>query len=120
MADRDDLLDQADALMHRHRSFVARPPGHEAVTAAAETEEIPLLTEIVAAEELAPPSVDALLDSLRQELDNALSAWLVDVLPAAVANASQQILAELDAKTRSTLLPHLAEIVETHRARQVR
>lgn len=121
MAERDpdgDVIDQADALMRRYRSFVARPATQPLTTEGnrddGDEEEIPLLTEIVTDEALGPGDIPALLDAIRDELDAALSAWLVEVLPAAVANASQQILAELDGKTRSTLLPRLREIVEVH------
>lgn len=126
MAHEDDVIDQADALMRRHRSFVARAPEPE--TAAVPSAEdaannaddmddvdIPLLTEIVAADGPGPQTLDALLDGLRDDLSDELSAWLVEVLPAAVANASQQILAELEAKARNTLLPRLQEIVEAQR-----
>lgn len=118
MAGRDmdgDVMDQADALMRRYRSFVARPatadrsPESEEIT----EEDIPVLTEVVADDTIGPPDIPALLDAIRDDLDDALSAWLVEVLPAAVANASQQILAELDTKARNTLLPRLREIVET-------
>lgn len=124
MSERDmdgDVIDQADALMRRYRSFVARPAGDAEGAPSADNEaeaEIPMLTDIVAADAIPPNDLPALLDALRDELDEELSAWLIDVLPAAVANASQQILAELDAKARNTLLPRLREIVEAHRPRQ--
>lgn len=126
MAHEDDVIDQADALMRRHRSFIARAPAADTDAALPAEDvadnvgnmddaDIPLLTEIVAADMAGPQTLDALLDGLRDDLRDELSAWLVEVLPAAVANASQQILAELEAKARNTLLPRLQEIVEARR-----
>lgn len=111
----DDILDQADALMRRHRSFVARPAGEALASgveqADADETDIPLLTEVVDTSEVVAQDIDAVLDALRVAIDDELSAWLVDVLPAAVANASQHILAELDVKTRNTLQPRLQKIL---------
>lgn len=115
----DDVLIQADALMRRHRSFVARPAGEDTDALsgvfAADASDIPVLTEVVDAIPLSPRNIEALLDSLRAELDATLEAWLVEMLPAAVASASQQILAELDSKARNTLLPRLQALIEAHR-----
>lgn len=110
----DAILDQADALMRRHRSFVARPSDAAQAGTVAEEDEVPLLTEVVDTSEVAAQDIATLIAALRREMDEALSAWLVEVLPAAVANASQQILAELDAKARHTLLPRLQEILAGH------
>ena len=108
----DDVLDQADALMQRHRSFVARRPEEIAAPATDEVieDEIPVLTEIVDTDSLAaatepPPDLQA---AIKDELD----AWLVEALPAAVANASQHIIAELDTKARQSLLPRLQALVD--------
>ncbi|MHB1359261.1 MAG: hypothetical protein ACYCWC_06725 [Rhodocyclaceae bacterium] len=115
----NDVITQADALMRRHRSFVARvvEVANEETTAAAAHDaendaDFPVLTEVVDAPETAPRDIEAVLAALRADVENELSAWLVEVLPAAVANASQNILTELDAKARHTLLPHLLEILK--------
>lgn len=114
----NDVITQADALMRRHRSFVARvvEVANAETTAAAHGAEndadFPVLTEVVDAPETAPRDIEAVLAALRTDVENELSAWLVEVLPAAVANASQNILTELDAKARHTLLPHLLEILK--------
>jgi hypothetical protein len=121
MPQEDDVISQADALMRRHRSFVARatddlaPPVRENPEAL--DADIPLLTEIVDTDTLAPENIDAVLDALQEEIRNELSSWLVEVLPAAVANASQQILTELDAKARNTLLPRLQETLAARRGK---
>ncbi|MDP1982437.1 MAG: hypothetical protein Q8K23_07810 [Sulfuritalea sp.] len=119
------MITQADALMRRHRSFVARvvEVANEETAAAAAHDaendtEIPVLTEVVDASETAPRDIEAVLAALRADVENELSAWLVEVLPAAVANASQNILTELDAKARHTLLPHLLEILKNGTTRQ--
>ena len=111
-----DLVRQADALMQRHRSFVARAPEDAAtpVRVAADAE-IPLLTEVVDPGALLPQDSAAMLDALRTEIAEELSAWLIDALPAAVANASLHIIAELDAQARNTLLPQLQAMIDAHR-----
>lgn len=113
----DDILDQADALMRRHRSFIARATeGTDAARENVEAQEteIPLLTEVVDTSEVVAQDIETIIAALRSEIDEAMSAWLVDVLPVAVANASQQILSELDAKARNTLLPRLQQILAEH------
>jgi hypothetical protein len=126
MSEDNDIITQADALMRRHRSFVARAAeisneeSTSAVSGNAENDsDIPVLTEVVDASANAisapPRDVDGVLEALREDIESELSEWLVQVLPAAVANASQNILTELDAKARHTLLPRLLEKLEAHR-----
>lgn len=117
--DEDDVITQADALMRRYRSFVARSTEDlpQATEGTEPEPEIPMLTEVVDVSELAPQDLENMLADLRDQIDDTISAWLIEVLPAAVANASQHILAELDAKARSTLLPQLRELIEARRAR---
>jgi len=116
--DDSDVLLKADALMQRHRSFVARS-ADEPLPAPqpAGDEDIPVLTEVVVADETSPQDLDALLDALHKDIERELSNWLVEALPAAVMNASQHILSELDAKARHTLLPRLQEILAARRAK---
>lgn len=113
MAQGDEVLDKADALMGRYRSFVAQHPQGEPVPDL--EEDIPLLTEVVDESELVPQTPAALLDALQGEIEAELSAWLVEALPAAVTSASQHIIAELDAKARKDLLPRLQVLIEEHR-----
>ncbi len=119
MAIDEDVIMDSDVQERRFRSFVARPqqsfvtPAEE--PAPVEDEEIPLLTEVVDAEVLTSAQVNAALNALRKDIENGVSDWLVEVLPAAVANASQQILDELDSKARNTLLPRLQLLIEAHR-----
>jgi hypothetical protein len=116
---REDVFNQADALMRRHRSFVARAPqdlaANDAENRAAPDAEIPLLTEVVEPTDLAPASIDDILAALQEDIQSELSAWLVEMLPAAVASASQHILTELDIRARNTLLPRLLAALEAKR-----
>ena len=119
MMPEDDVLDPSDALRRRFRSFVARPveisPLQCVNLPPQEEEEIPLLTEIIDTQAGTPEQIDALLSSLRADVETEISAWLVEVLPAAVANASQQILDELDAKARNDLQQRLHSLIDARR-----
>lgn len=116
MGHEDDVIEQADALMRRHRSFVARAPEEIAADTPGDDVDIPVLTEVVDPESLAPSaSPEDTIIALRDAVEAALEDWLVEVLPAAVANASQQVLAELDAKARQSLLPRIHDLIESHR-----
>lgn len=118
MAD-DDVLLQADALMRRHRSFVAQVPqsgDDSTLQNFADDSDIPLLTEIVAVPDTPTvPTINGVLDDLHMEIEKTLSDWLTDALPSAVANASQHILTELDAKARLTLLPQVQALIDSRR-----
>jgi hypothetical protein len=117
MANTDEVLNQADALMRRHRSFVARIPAGDipqSLDSDAEAD-IPVLTEVIVAADAVASNLDALLAALQNEIENELSAWLADALPAAVASASQHIITELDAKTRHTLQPRLQSLIAAYR-----
>lgn len=115
MSKESDVLGQADALMRRHRSFVARPAGTASAPAEIPVDaELPVLTEIIPEDQAKPQTLEEVLASLHEDIRDELSTWLVDILPAVVANASQHILNEIDAKTRVTLLPRLQEILAAH------
>lgn len=121
MAQGDDILGQADALMHRHRSFVARNtaaaiPAESPVDAA----DIPLLTEIVAPAADAGGSAAPALPA--QALERELDGWLAEVLPARVeafaAQAGKLLLADLEKEARHTLLPRLLAALEARREKE--
>lgn len=117
----DDLISEADALIRRYRSFVARPapPPPPPEPAPHDDDAIPLLTEVVP-EPATVPLQDpaAWLAPLQGELETALSAWLDEALPAALADAAPQIFATLEAGVRQTLLPHLLESLKNGITRQ--
>lgn len=121
MAQGDDILGQADALMHRHRSFVAR---NAAAAAPAETPakeaDIPLLTEIVAPAADTDGGTGPLLPA--QALEKEFDDWLAEVLPARIeafaAQAGKQLLADLEQEARHTLLPRLLAALATRREKE--
>lgn len=115
----DDLISEADALIRRYRSFVARPASPPPPEPASHDDEaIPLLTEVVPATAIAPLDADAWLAPLQGKLETALSAWLDDALPAALADAAPQIFAALEAGARQTLLPQLLATLKNGITRQ--
>lgn len=114
MAD-EDVLFQADALMRRHRCADAQPPSPgeaDPLRHLTDDGNIPLLTEIVPGP---APVLDETLDDLHREIEKTVSRWLIDTLPVAIANASQHILAEVDAKARLTLLPQVQALIHSRR-----
>jgi len=114
----DDAIADPAMTQRRYRSFVARPPEVAPPAPAPQPvdDALPILTEIV--EDVAPhPSaqVAVLLDTLHGGIADEVSAWLVETLPAAVAQASQQLLGELESKARNSLLPRLTGLLEAQR-----
>lgn len=114
----DDVLDQADALMRRHRSFVARdtsltPQAPGGMDADEALPDIPVLTEKVDAVD-APP----LHAELGMALETELNAWLDAVLPQQIEQVQTEfkalLLTRLDQEMRAALLPRLqAALTET-------
>lgn len=131
MADHDDILHQADRLMKRHRVFVAagaKAPEPEA--AAADSEELPVLTEVVEENPaavppvLAPDRIEALARELlfdrlpvqRQAIADELAAWLDGELPQVVMRVldglTDQLVAQVTLEARAALLPRLQAAIE--------
>lgn len=138
MTDNKALLDKADALMRRHRVFVAHgaappaAPGDMPAATATEDaplptlvalegmpspapadtptdDDIPLLTDIVPPQTLA----DALAPSItRQEVADAIQGWLDETLPATVLKVmdgmTDQLVAALTERARAELIEQLA------------
>ena len=108
-----------DPYQRRFRSFVARPATQESATSQPGSElddGIPLLTDVVDISSAAPQTDAALLEALRSEIRENVTSWLVEALPGAVANASQQILSELESKVRNSLLQQLDQLIDSHRS----
>jgi len=113
VADDDTLniLHKADALIRRHRVFVAGGSNEEASSPIVTDDDIPVLTEVVSATEIglatAPAHMQQQLDALREEL----SRWLDDELPQAVLKVTDgladQLMAELTHQAEKKLLPRL-------------
>jgi hypothetical protein len=133
MADGRDLLDKADALMRRHRVFVAGGAQPAAATPEPDEEDIPVLTEVVAGEAAAvdtaspPPDPDRVatlarellferLPVLRQALAEELAVWLDAELPHVIVNVldgvTDQLVARISAEAQAALLPKLQAALE--------
>lgn len=106
----DSLLLKADALIRRNRTYVAGTPT-AAVPPHPADDDLPVLTEIVTAQEAAlataPPHLQQHLDALREEL----SRWLDQELPHAVLKVTDgladQLMGELTHQAETKLLPRL-------------
>ena len=116
MADDDDLLLKADALMRRHRVFVA---GAAAADDGAGDEDVPLLTDIVGPDALRelPVSTPVDLAALRGALAAELEAWLDEDLPQHVQHVldgiTDQLIIQLSKQARAELLPRLQGVLAT-------
>lgn len=93
----DDLIDRADTLMRRYRSFVARPtPAPIPVDAPeAAEDDLPTLTEIVAKDDALPAASSTDPAALRAALQESLNHWLDKTLP--------ELLEKLEHGTRQKL-----------------
>jgi hypothetical protein len=109
-----EIMDQADALIRRHRVFVAGDGGQTAAALGEPNhadDDIPVLTEIVSdtggSLATAPAHMQQHLEALREEL----SRWLNDELPQAVLKVTDgladQLMAELTHQAEQKLLPRL-------------
>ncbi len=129
MSDDDALLDQADALMHRHRVFVAgaAAAGGSPDSAAErpdEEDDLPLLTDIVAAQ--VPDQAIAAagdetgleqrLGECRDALVLELEKWLDEQLPQLVTRAmdgiTDHLVGQIARRARNELLPRLTAVLQ--------
>lgn len=105
--DTEALIDKANALIRRHRVFVAG--ARDDTSQAPQEEDIPVLTEVVTEATLAtaPPHMQQHLDALREEL----TRWLNEELPHAVLKVTDgladQLMGELTHQAEKHLLPRL-------------
>lgn len=117
------VLAQADALMSRHRIFVAgaaAPVFPELTSPTALDEDIPVLTEVVAdldtPELPTPDSIENLLTSQRQQLEQTIGQWMDQRLPEEVLRVmdgiSDQLIGTLVERMRAELLPQLLTALE--------
>lgn len=105
-----ELLQKADALIRRTRTYVAGSPPAPSPMPVAD-DDLPVLTEIVTEREAAlataPPHMQEHLDALREEL----SRWLEQELPHAVLKVTDgladQLMGELTHQAEKNLLPRL-------------
>jgi hypothetical protein len=126
MAQGDDILSQADALMRRHRSFVARgdasaPSAMPLAENGLADGDIPLLTEIV--EIATGPSENEGAQSAQSKLiEQTLDTWLAEAMTsridALLEQVGKQLLADLSDEARATLLPRLQAALEASRHKE--
>lgn len=112
------VLAQADALMRRHRVFVAgatqSPPFDEGLES---HDDLPVLTEIVVDAHLQQGAHSRVPDQRRREtldiVSTALVEWLDEELPQAVLNVmdglSDQIIAAVTERAKTDLLQRLED-----------
>lgn len=123
----DRLLDKADALMRRHRSFVAVtvPSPGDAVTASgimappasneSADEDIPLLTEVVDDAAVKAHSAEGMLSSAltdqQKVIRAAIERWVDEALPEAILNVldgfNDRLIAAVSERARNELLASL-------------
>lgn len=115
MSDEPDVLQKADALMRRHRVFVAG--------AAEATDDVPVLTEVVDPANLTPtPGAETPVDlvQLRNALAFELDSWLDEELPKHVMRVldgvTDQMIGRLSQQARLELLPRLQARAEAAKA----
>lgn len=120
----DDLMQKADALMRRHRVFVAGVAENAATAEAPLPEDVPVLTEVVSPDTVlaAVPPIQTSVDiaALRGALAFELETWLDEELPQHVMRVldgvTDQLIAQLSLKARSDLLPRLQGILKSAEA----
>ena len=101
----DTVIDQADALMQRHRSFVPRDA--VAPSTAAETvPDIPVLTEVVGDDSASPLQLEIAI-ALEAELSNWLAVALPEQIERLQAEFNALLRTRLEAELRTELLPRL-------------
>ena len=111
---KDDLLQKADALMRRHRVFVAGATAQD--EAAAVHEDVPVLTEIVDPDVAGVPvangvEIGALRHALAHEIENWLDVELPQHVMRVVDGITDQLVSQLSLQIRSELLPKLENLV---------
>lgn len=118
MSSADDtarVLASADALIRRHRVFVAgagdstspTPPPSE------ETDDVPVLTDVVPDPVIGTQAADMVR---QQHLEATLATWLDEQLPLAVLRItdgwSDQLIAALTERMKEELLPNLLKSLD--------
>lgn len=119
--DGTDVMAQADALMRRHRVFLAGStaptPSPTDTATAPQDNDLPVLTDVVALEDVAGSALanetDQAMTARREQLAAALAQWLDEELPQTVLRVmdgfSDKLIAELVTRAQTELLPRLLE-----------
>lgn len=105
------VLSQADALMRRHRVFVA------GADVASPTDDLPVLTEVVDTTEFgnrrsAGPS-SALRANQHAAISAALDKWLESELPIAIQSLADDLTATLKSRAKTELLERLMKELDS-------
>ena len=109
------VLSQADALMRRHRVFVA---GAEVANP---VDDLPVLTEVVDdtgfGTKIHANNIDALRASQRAAISTALDKWLATELPLAIQTLAdgltEQLLVTLKARAKAELFERLVKELDS-------
>ena len=122
MATSSDVVDRADSLMRRRRSFVATPPPSQPVQASepptvGEDDDIPVLTEVVSPEAAVSESSTNRVDEtqiplLASELAHAIGQQLTYELPtlleAVLINAGEELRTGITETMETALRDYIA------------
>ena len=122
MADSSDVVDRADSLMRRRRSFVAAPPASlpaqiVETPQVVEEDDIPVLTEVVSAEaavyEGSPHREDdtqitLLASDLAHAIGRQLAYELPTLLEAVLINAGEELRLGITATMETALRDYIA------------
>jgi hypothetical protein len=115
----NSLLQQADALMRRHKRTFVAGAGNAAPAANAEATDLPVLTDVIEADQLIASASRIAEDEIKArihaavgandaELARALERWIATHLPDALSQAldsvAEQLKLELAARLRAELL----------------
>lgn len=122
------ILGQADALIRRHRVFVAAPlpyanaaptsiviadPAEDAIHSPRSEPELPLLTEVVTLDEITSPSMEA---QRANAIHEEITRWLDEELPGAVLKITDgladQLVQKLTHQAERELLPRVLARLE--------
>ena len=122
MAENSDVVDRADSLMRRRRSFVAAPPASPPAPISkpqpvAEDDDIPVLTEVVSAEaavsegstnRVDETQVTLLASDLAEAIGQQLTYELPTLLEAVLINAGEELRVGITETMETALRDYIA------------
>lgn len=122
MAENSDVVDRADSLMRRRRSFVAAPPVIPPATLSkpqpvAEDDDIPVLTEVVSAEaavseggtnRVDETQITLLASDLAEAIGQQLTYELPTLLEAVLINAGEELRVGITETMETALRDYIA------------
>ncbi len=118
MAENSDVVDRADSLMRRRRSFVATPPAPLSMPQpVAEDDDIPVLTEVISAEaavsegstnRVDETQITLLASDLAEAIGQQLTYELPTLLEAVLINAGEELRLGITATMETALRDYIA------------